>query len=68
MKLVIPKEKINELMPINPVVMADFADYVKDGCIRKGSAPDRHYMQHRNQTGYTRIRQTASNLIIEWME
>ena len=41
------------------------AYYIVTG-IREGSAPPRHYMQQRNQTGYTKIRQTKANLIITW--
>ena len=52
----------------NPLVRRDFGEYMNEIGERKGSAPTRHYMQHRNQNGYTRIRQTASNLIIEWVE
>ena len=35
---------------------------------RIGEAPTRHYMKHRNQNGYTRIRQTRTLIIVEWME
>jgi len=52
----------------NPIMLHDIASYMNEIGERKGSAPTRHYMQHRGQGGYTRIRQTASNLIIEWLE
>ena len=53
---------------INPIVRHDIADYMSEVGERKGSAPSRSYMQHRGQTGYTRIRQTKSNIIVEWLE
>ena len=62
------KKKTFSVDPYHPIVEADLKGYMK--CIGevKGSAPTRHYMQHRNQTGYTRIRQTKSQIIVEWME
>jgi len=52
----------------NPIILHDIASYMNEIGERKGSAPTRHYMQHRGQTGYTRIRQTKSNIIVEWLE
>jgi hypothetical protein len=52
----------------NPIVIHDIANYMSEVGERKGSAPTRHYMGHRNQTGYTRIRQTKSLIIVEWLE
>ena len=54
--------------PFNPIAYVDLMNYMGDIGERKGSAPTRHYMQHRNQTGYTRIRQTKSLIIVEWLE
>ena len=54
--------------PFNPILYADLMNYMGDIGERKGSAPTRHYMQHRNQPGYTRIRQTKSLIIVEWLE
>jgi len=54
--------------PFNPILYADLKSYMHDIGERKGSAPPRHYMQHKGQTGYTRIRQTKSLIIVEWME
>lgn len=50
------------------IITHDLSMYVGDSGIREGSAPPRSYMHHRNQTGYTKIRQTKANLIIEWRE
>ena len=54
--------------PFNPIVYHDLSKYMTDIGDRTGSAPSRSYMQHRNQDGYTRIRQTKSLIIVEWME
>ena len=54
--------------PFNPIVYHDLSKYMTDIGERNGEAPTRHYMQHRNQNGYTRIRQTKSLIIVEWME
>ena len=54
--------------PFNPIVYHDLSNYMCDIGERKGSAPTRHYMKHRNQNGYTRIRQTKTLIIVEWME
>ena len=54
--------------PFNPILYADLKSYMSDIGERKGSAPTRHYMQHKGQAGYTRIRQTKSLIIVEWME
>ena len=54
--------------PFNPILYADLKSYMHDIGERKGSAPTRHYMQHKGQNGYTRIRQTKSLIIVEWME
>ena len=48
------------------ILTHDLLSYMGDIGIREGSAPPRHYMQHRNQSGYTKIRQTKANLIITW--
>ncbi len=52
----------------NPIVEEDVKSYRKDVGERIGSAPTRHYMKHRNKSGYTRIRQTKTLIIVEWME
>jgi uncharacterized protein YaaR (DUF327 family) len=52
----------------NPIVEEDVKSYRKQVGERIGSAPNRSYMQHRNQSGYTRIRQTRTLIIIEWIE
>jgi hypothetical protein len=52
----------------NPIVEEDVKSYRKQVGERIGSAPPRSYMQHRNQSGYTRIRQTRTLIIIEWIE
>ncbi|URC15420.1 hypothetical protein JLT2_52 [Paraglaciecola Antarctic JLT virus 2] len=54
--------------PFNPIVYVDLSNYMGSTGERISSAPTRHYMQHRNQTGYTRIRQTKTQIIVEWME
>ena len=54
--------------PYNPIVYMDLSNYMIDIGERIGKAPTRHYMQHRNQSGYTRIRQTRALIIVEWME
>jgi hypothetical protein len=54
--------------PFNPVAYHDLSNYMGDVGERIGSAPTRHYMHHRNQNGYTRIRQTKTLIIVEWME
>jgi hypothetical protein len=54
--------------PFNPIAYVDLMNYMGDIGERKGSAPTRHYMHHRSQNGYTRIRQTKSLIIIEWIE
>ena len=53
---------------LNPIAIADFEMYLKAGNRREGTAPTRHYMQHRGQDGYTRIRQTKTRIIVEWMK
>ena len=53
---------------VNPILYADLKSYMHVIGERKGSAPTRHYMQHKGQVGYTRIRQTKSLIIVEWME
>ena len=62
------KPIIFKASPFNPVLMADLAAYEREYVERKGSAPARHYMRHKNQSGYTRIRQTRKFIIVEWME
>ncbi len=52
----------------NPIVEEDVKRYRNQVGERIGSAPNRSYMQHRNQSGYTRIRQTKSLIIVEWIE
>ena len=54
--------------PFNPISYHDLGSYMSDVGERKGSAPNRSYMHHRNQDGYTRIRQTKTLIIVEWME
>ena len=54
--------------PFNPISYRDLGSYMSDVGERIGSAPTRNYMHHRNQTGYTRIRQTKTLIIVEWME
>jgi hypothetical protein len=54
--------------PFNPIAYHDLSNYMSDIGERIGSAPNRSYMHHINQTGYTRIRQTKSLIIVEWME
>jgi hypothetical protein len=54
--------------PFNPIAYHDLSKYMSDIGERIGSAPNRRYMHHINQTGYTRIRQTKSLIIVEWME
>ena len=54
--------------PFNPTAYHDLGNYMSQVGERNGSAPTRHYMQHRRQSGYTRIRQTKSMIIVEWME
>ena len=54
--------------PFNPIVYHDLSNYMGDIGERKGRTQPRHYMQHRNQNGYTRIRQTKTLIIVEWME
>jgi hypothetical protein len=68
MKSLIFKNMATPNYIFNPIIFADLADYMKKVGLRKGSAHDRHYMQHRGQDGYTRIRQTKSNIIVEWIE
>jgi len=62
------KKKTFNVDPYYPAVEDDVKDYMATTGDRIGSAPTRHYMQHRNQTGYTRIRQTKTQIIVEWME
>ncbi|MFT6910435.1 MAG: hypothetical protein ACJAS1_007164 [Oleiphilaceae bacterium] len=52
----------------NPIVEEDVKSYRKDVGERIGSVKPRSYMHHRNQNGYTRIRQTKTLIIVEWME
>lgn len=54
--------------PFNLITYVDLMNYMNDVGERIGSAPPRHYMEYRNQDGYTRIRQTKSQIIVEWME
>ena len=54
--------------PFNPVTYHDLGSYMSEVGDRIGTAPTRYYMKHRNQSGYTRIRQTKSLIIVEWME
>tara|TARA_R110000782_G_scaffold7516_2_gene25150 strand:- start:423 stop:614 length:192 start_codon:yes stop_codon:yes gene_type:complete len=54
--------------PFNPLVFVDLMNYMTDVGEKNGGAKVRHYMQHRNQPGYTRIRQTKTLIIVEWME
>ena len=48
--------------------MHDLGRYMSEVGERKGAAPTRSYMDHRNQHGYTRIRQIKTQIIVEWME
>jgi hypothetical protein len=52
----------------NPIVEMDVKSYRETVGSRIGSVKPRSYMHHRNQNGYTRIRQTKSMIIVEWME
>jgi hypothetical protein len=52
----------------NPIVEEDVKSYRKDVGERIGSVKPRSYMHHRSQNGYTRIRQTKTLIIVEWME
>jgi hypothetical protein len=54
--------------PFNPIAYVDLCNYMSDVGERKGSAPNRSYMQHRNHDGYTRIRQTKTLIIVEWVK
>ena len=54
--------------PFNPIVYHDLSSYMSDIGERIGSAPNRSYMHHRDQDGYTRIRQTRSMIIVEWIK
>jgi len=49
------------------VLLMDLYDYMRTVKERIGSAPTRTYMQHKNQDGYTRIRQTKANIFVEWI-
>ena len=68
MKSLIFKDMATENYIFNPLIFSDLALYMGDIGLRKGSAPSRSYMQHRGQNGYTWIRQTKSNIIVEWLE
>ena len=54
--------------PFNPIVYHDLSNYMGDIGERKGSGPTRRYTGHKNQDGFTRIRQTRTLIIVEWME
>ena len=55
--------------PYHPIVEADVVNYIATIGERKGGAPVRHYMNHyTKESGYTRIRQTKTLIIVEWME
>jgi len=54
--------------PFNPIVYHDLGSYMSDVGERIGSANNRSYMHHSNQSGYTRIRQTRSMIIVEWIK
>ena len=56
-----------KITPFNPIAYHDLGTYMNDVGERIGSAPNRSYMQHRGQSGYTRIRQTKSLIIVEWL-
>jgi hypothetical protein len=54
--------------PFNPIAYHDLGNYMSQVGERNGSVKPRSYMHHRNQNGYTRIRQTRTLIIVEWME
>ena len=61
------KQILFKTSPLNPVVMSDLSVYMRDNDQRQGSAPTRSFMGHKNQNGYTRVRQTRAFIIIEWV-
>ena len=51
---------------LNFVLLADLENYMDEVGERKGSVKARSYM-HRTGKAYTRIRQTKSFIIVEWI-